>query len=68
MPSLAVSKKGKKTKIWTMHKDKPTPADHARAAKDLAEFLARCFHSAAKTLEWDAQAIRQAGLKQGGRK
>lgn len=41
--------------------NKPTPADHARAAKDLAEFLARCFSSAAKTLEWDAKAIRQAG-------
>jgi hypothetical protein len=31
----------------------------AKAA--LAEFLRRCFHSAARTLEWDAKAIRQAG-------
>ena len=49
--------------------NKPTDkAINQWAAKALAEFLARCFHSAAKTLEWDAQAIRQAGLKQGGRK
>ena len=37
--------------------------DKQWAAKALAEFLARCFHSAAKTLEWDAKAIRLAGAK-----
>ena len=33
------------------------------ATRALAEFLARCFHSEAKTLEWDAKAIRLAGEK-----